>query len=101
MHKYLLVGLSVFFLVFLWHPIMLSSFPVLSLGASLAIAADTVTVTVSETQCSASAPTSSSPVVTVRNRSYSGIYNPTYNQDFFLGIPYAQVSLQLNARDHY
>ncbi|TVY92061.1 Lipase [Lachnellula willkommii] len=31
-----------------------------------------------------------SPMVTVKNGSYSGIYNPTYHQDFFLGIPYAQ-----------
>ena len=34
----------------------------------------------------------SSPVVTVKNGSYSGTYNPTYNQDIFLGIPYAKVS---------
>jgi hypothetical protein len=34
---------------------------------------------------------SGTPVVTVKNGSYSGVYNPTYNQDFFLGIPYAQV----------
>jgi hypothetical protein len=32
------------------------------------------------------------PVATVKNGSYSGVYNPTYQQDFFLGIPYAQVS---------
>ncbi|KAF4627757.1 hypothetical protein G7Y89_g10394 [Cudoniella acicularis] len=31
-----------------------------------------------------------SPIVTVKNGSYSGIHNPTYNQDLFLGIPYAQ-----------
>ncbi|KAH7342187.1 Alpha/Beta hydrolase protein [Rhexocercosporidium sp. MPI-PUGE-AT-0058] len=29
------------------------------------------------------------PKVTVKNGTYSGIYNPTYNQDEFLGIPYA------------
>ena len=33
-----------------------------------------------------------SPVVVVKNGSYSGIYNPTYHQDLFLGIPYAQAS---------
>jgi hypothetical protein len=32
------------------------------------------------------------PVVTVKNGSYSGVHNPTYNHDYFLGIPYAQVS---------
>jgi triacylglycerol lipase len=32
------------------------------------------------------------PIATIKNGSYSGVYNPTYQQDFFLGIPYAQVS---------
>ncbi|CZR56370.1 related to triacylglycerol lipase V precursor [Phialocephala subalpina] len=32
----------------------------------------------------------SAPTVTIRNGSYTGIYNEQYNQDFFLGIPYAQ-----------
>jgi hypothetical protein len=69
---------SVFFLALLWHPIMLSSFPVLLLSAS---------VTVTETQCSASAPTSSSPVVTVRNGSYNGIYNQLTTKISSLGFP--------------
>lgn len=30
------------------------------------------------------------PTVKVLNGTYSGIHNPTYNQDFFLGIPYSQ-----------
>ncbi|KAJ5793531.1 Carboxylesterase type B [Penicillium paradoxum] len=30
------------------------------------------------------------PTVTVRNGTYTGVHNPTYDQDFFLGIPYAQ-----------
>lgn len=34
----------------------------------------------------------SSPVVSVKNGSYTGIHNTYYDQDFFLGIPYAQVS---------
>ncbi|KAH6664513.1 Alpha/Beta hydrolase protein [Halenospora varia] len=34
--------------------------------------------------------TTSSPVVTVKNGSYTGLRNPTYSQDFFLGIPFAQ-----------
>lgn len=33
---------------------------------------------------------SSSPVVTVQGGSYSGTYNAAYDQDLFLGIPYAQ-----------
>lgn len=33
------------------------------------------------------------PTVTVRNGTYSGIYQPTYNQDLFLGIPFAQPPL--------
>ncbi|KAF7868434.1 hypothetical protein EAF04_004966 [Stromatinia cepivora] len=30
------------------------------------------------------------PTVTVKNGTYTGIHNSYYNQDFFLGIPYAQ-----------
>ncbi|KAK3682947.1 Alpha/Beta hydrolase protein [Podospora appendiculata] len=30
------------------------------------------------------------PLAIVRNGTYAGVYSPTYNQDFFLGIPYAQ-----------
>ncbi|PYH90898.1 cholinesterase [Aspergillus ellipticus CBS 707.79] len=31
------------------------------------------------------------PVARVRNGTYTGLYNPTYNQDMFLGMPYAQA----------
>lgn len=31
-----------------------------------------------------------SPVVTILNGSYAGIHNQHFNQDFFLGIPFAQ-----------
>ncbi|EXJ73619.1 triacylglycerol lipase [Cladophialophora psammophila CBS 110553] len=31
-----------------------------------------------------------SPTATVRNGSYYGLHNPTYNQDLFLGMPFAQ-----------
>ncbi|KAF8848604.1 alpha/beta-hydrolase [Acephala macrosclerotiorum] len=41
----------------------------------------------------ASANSTSAPIVTVRNRSYVGRYNPTYNEDEFLGIPYAKSPL--------
>ncbi|KAM3083576.1 hypothetical protein ACMFMG_004223 [Clarireedia jacksonii] len=33
---------------------------------------------------------SQSPVATVKNGSYVGVHNSYYNQDFFLGVPYAQ-----------
>lgn len=31
-----------------------------------------------------------SPTVAVVNGSYEGVYSPSFDQDFFLGIPYAQ-----------
>ncbi|KAJ5900337.1 uncharacterized protein N7473_004407 [Penicillium subrubescens] len=34
--------------------------------------------------------TKSSPTATVRNGTYVGVYSSTYDQDFFLGMPYAQ-----------
>ncbi|KAJ5965745.1 hypothetical protein N7481_012459 [Penicillium waksmanii] len=36
------------------------------------------------------APSTKSPTATVRNGTYSGVHSSTYDQDFFLGIPYAQ-----------
>jgi carboxylesterase type B len=30
------------------------------------------------------------PTVTVKNGTYAGYHNPSYNEDYFLGIPYAQ-----------
>src|ERR1700742_1626579 len=30
------------------------------------------------------------PTVQVKNGSYSGVHNPTYNQDLFLGMPFAR-----------
>lgn len=35
----------------------------------------------------------SAPVVALRNGSYQGLYNEQYDQDFFLGMPYAQPPL--------
>lgn len=52
--------------------------PVLSLWAPLVSAIPTIR--------------STAPSVTVKNGSYTGLHNSYYNQDFFLGIPYAQVS---------
>lgn len=37
--------------------------------------------------------TRSSPIVTVKNGSYEGVYSSEYGQDFFLGMRYAQVRL--------
>ena len=37
-----------------------------------------------------SRPASAHPTVTVLNGSYSGVHLPSYSQDIFLGIPYAQ-----------
>lgn len=31
------------------------------------------------------------PTVTVKNGTYYGIHNPDFNQDFFLGMPFAKV----------
>lgn len=33
------------------------------------------------------------PTVTVKNGTYEGLYSPEYDQDFFLGMRYAEVSL--------
>lgn len=33
---------------------------------------------------------SGAPVVNLKNGSYYGVHNSQYNQDFFLGIPFAQ-----------
>lgn len=37
---------------------------------------------------------SGAPVASTKNGSYYGKHNPTYDQDFFLGIPFAQPPLQ-------
>lgn len=34
--------------------------------------------------------TKSSPVARVKNGTISGVHSPSYNQDFFLGVPFAQ-----------
>lgn len=38
-----------------------------------------------------SLPARLSPTVSVKNGTYAGVYSPQYDQDFFLGMPYAQV----------
>lgn len=37
------------------------------------------------------APAVNGPVVQVRNGSLKGVYSTTYDQDFFLGVPFAQA----------
>jgi len=37
---------------------------------------------------------SGAPVALVKNGSYYGSYNPQYNQDFFLGVPFAHPPLE-------
>lgn len=37
---------------------------------------------------------SGAPTVALKNGSYYGVHNSNYNQDFFLGIPYAQPPLE-------
>ena len=39
---------------------------------------------------SASVRTVAEPVIKVKNGSYVGVHSSIYNQDFFLGIPYAR-----------
>jgi len=36
---------------------------------------------------------SAAPSATIKNGTVVGVYNPEYNQDFFLGVPYAQPPL--------
>jgi hypothetical protein len=43
---------------------------------------------------------SSIPTVRVKNGTYSGIYSPEYGQDFFLGMPYAQVNSNFSHSHH-
>src|SRR3954454_22742311 len=35
-------------------------------------------------------PTSSAPTVTVKNGTIAGLHSATYNEDFFLGVPFAE-----------
>lgn len=42
---------------------------------------------------SSSVPFQSAPTATVRNGTLRGVYSREYDQDFFLGIPYAQPPL--------
>ncbi|OLN85767.1 Lipase 4-like protein 3 [Colletotrichum chlorophyti] len=59
----------------------------LSLLAALSAACSTVaSASVPRHAAAAAAP----PTVDLKNGSYYGVHSPSYNQDFFLGIPYAQ-----------
>lgn len=91
-------GLFVLVLALAISSTMLPSILTLLWAASVAIASSVVTVTVTETETETQCPTSSAtsiaaaPVATIKNGSYSGVHSSSYSQDFFLGIPYAQVS---------
>jgi hypothetical protein len=52
-------------------------------GVFLAIGASLASPSVS--------PRQSTPVAAVKNGSYLGLHNSEFNQDFFLGLPFAQV----------
>ncbi|KAJ4288146.1 hypothetical protein N0V90_012163 [Kalmusia sp. IMI 367209] len=41
-----------------------------------------------------STPTSKTPITRVKNGTLAGFYSETYNQDYFLGIPYAQPPVE-------
>jgi cholinesterase len=38
-------------------------------------------------------PVASNPSVTLKNGTYQGVHSQSYNQDYFLGVPYAQPPL--------
>jgi hypothetical protein len=57
--------------------------------SSFVTAAFALAIRVVDSQSSSS----SAPTVTLKNGTYSGVYSPTYQQDFFLGIPFAQPPL--------
>lgn len=66
------------------EPNMHSSWSLLSLAVSAASAAPSL---------SRRAAPAGAPVVNLKNGSYYGVHNSQYNQDFFLGIPFAQPPL--------
>jgi len=72
--------------------VVVSLSEMLSVSSLLGLWAVTAAVSVNEVAGSASAA-SPPPRVTVKNGSYVGSYSAGYQQDFFLGMPYAQVRL--------
>jgi len=86
-YKYLVLGLFIF--LSLCYAAMWSSISIPALGF---FAGNCFALSIVRTSSPATAQSGSGdPVVTVKNGSYYGIHIPTYNQDAFLGIPYAQV----------
>lgn len=49
-----------------------------------------IALTLHPSLCSNDPTVTASPTVTLRNGTYAGLSLPSYNQDIFLGIPYAQ-----------
>ena len=89
-HQFWIIGLFVLALALALSPTMLPSFFAILSAASVAITSFVIPVTDSTL---ALTPDQTAPAVAVKNGSYRGFYSSSYNQDFFLGIPYAQVRL--------
>jgi Carboxylesterase family len=81
MRTYVYISGAVLFLCLFFNPSMLSSCYgyILSLCVAFTYAASNATYN-----------GTSPPVVTVKNGTYIGIHDSVFNQDFFLGIPFAQ-----------
>lgn len=96
-HKYLILSLLIF--LFAYYQSMWSLISRVFLFASNCLTSPAELLSFSS---SAQVPiyTPQGSVVTITNGSYSGVYNPTYKQDFFLGVPYAQVRHPFMSSDH-
>lgn len=58
-------------------------------GTSLSV---TATATATSSATASGASSSATPTVTIKNGTIVGVHDTVYNQDYFLGVPYAQVS---------
>ncbi|KAK3292126.1 Alpha/Beta hydrolase protein [Chaetomium fimeti] len=75
---------------------MMASWSTSLLGAGLCWLASMADALPSHVFQNSTAP----PVVAVKNGSYAGIHSAEYNQDFFLGMPYAQVAPRFTVSQH-
>ena len=75
----------VFFLSLAALMVLLPMFSSLSLLATALLASSLHAATIARQQ--------GLPTVNIKNGSYYGLHNPTYNQDLFLGMPFAQPPL--------
>lgn len=60
-------------------------------GTGLSVTA-TATATATSSATGSGASSSATPTVTIKNGTIVGVHDTVYNQDYFLGVPYAQVS---------